>query len=234
MAATTILFVVIERISASLWLECYERREDKFLIHAMLAFALLVSVVFYSINYAYDLRIFAYRLPYVFIALVAFVSLVVFLYFHFLNKRRLRQALANRSFYSLNERFQLAENVRVGDIAIRQAFIVSGMVMLFVTAVVIISCLNLDIPLYILRSLSYHFLAIYNIAEAFNIAYGHSTFKKLYFDQLRRSLFGPKGSVDSIDATKRHSIRNTDGMVLNFSAREENRIVFTMLENSWR
>ncbi|CAD5228857.1 unnamed protein product [Bursaphelenchus okinawaensis] len=236
MVGWTVLFTVFERLTANILLGSYEHREDRCLLRMILVSALISAIVFLYYNYKFKWHLFEKLVLYIPVAAVAFICLVLFLAFHTSNKKRLKSAMENRSFYSLNERFELAENVRIGEIAMKQAFVVSGIVITMTTVATIVGLLDVQVPVYILRSILYLTIAIYDICECFLIAYCHPTLKKLYFDQLELILSTrhKRSAVHFIEDTKRYSIRNTDGLKLNFSAKEENKIVFMMLEKSWQ
>ncbi|CAD5235552.1 unnamed protein product [Bursaphelenchus xylophilus] len=226
---------IMERTCASVWLVDYERKTHLFAMTVtMLLVALFTAWIFDKIyNMTLSDRMLTYGI--VVAAVVASGFLILFVLVVHWNKARYRVSLVNSRRYTLSEKFQLSENIRMNGIIWRSIFY--GGSGGFTAAVQVVLCYVLKDSEPLLaatfRVTCLITLNILFIPSFLTLIYRIPRWKKAFMALYRYTLMCPQ-VWNKVDVKKEVRIVNTiTGKKLNFAIHEERDIYFDQLQRSW-
>ncbi|CAD5228892.1 unnamed protein product [Bursaphelenchus okinawaensis] len=226
---------ITERSCASIFLVSYEKKSNLFVMFLVIMGAMLVAV--YLFWQLYDMTVLPDVILSIGIVIGSIISigfLALFVQVFRWNKRRYQASLLNRRKYTLSEKFQLSENIRMNSIIWRS--IVYGGTGGFTCALQVVLCVCLKDQLPILAAMfritCLTTMNILFIPTSANFILNVPRWKKEYrrICKLGLTVTHLWSKVDIVHET---NVTTITGKRLIFQVHEEKDIYFMQLQESW-
>ncbi|KAE9549049.1 hypothetical protein FO519_007733 [Halicephalobus sp. NKZ332] len=157
------------------------------------------------------------------------ISILIFFFLDYKNKKMYKSATSNNSKYSLSARFQLAENIRYLELMKRCAIFFAAAIVATVATLWITSGIDRNIVRRYM-GIGIHFAIIF-AASSFSILALCSIeqYRKRFF-----KIFCHHKKIQSHEGSSLTDVRNLKGKPINFPVNQEADLYFSQLRKEWK